>query len=639
MTDLLSPLLPYLGMPSDPIGLLRVAVTLLAWFVLAVTASIGLWFARIAASRTATEYDDVLVHRMRAPILAAILFAALADVLSPWTAVAAGRIAMTAATIGLIYAFVWLALRLTVCVALHYAEVRAAETDTGMDDMLVPIAKNVIRPIAFGVGTMFALKAAGLPIEGAALLVGGASFVLAFALQSTLEDVFGGIGLVVDTPFALGDVIRLQDGKLCQVVGLGMRVTRLYAAMDHSIITYSNRKLAQEPIVNLTRPTPDMCVAIQVAVDKASNTRLVWERLTEAANAHPWVLGEPAAKLPAMRRRMDRLSLAHDYRRAFLIIKDMGRISAEDVFSQAVDRLSTHVVAFASRAHFLGHKGFAREERQFVAADLALLEDFVRDVRRALAVWLLMVRYTYSDGRVCTLSAAAEAKLDTDVRGVLASGDGTSEVKLGRIHDSVEDAFASGFARAEVYADTVREWVEATMRGDADAPPVCLPGAVPTGEIFFLTQRQEEHLNACGFGAGLGDRGNGGISDIDEVEEYLALFAEWNKKMRLLAEKAQGIVEGWDQAGGVRLDESLHALRLWLGSEFREGTPEWKYPRTPLVGVGEKLEYELRVHVDNVRLSHFTRTAQVESQLRLDILHLLRDQSPTISIATDPDSI
>lgn len=637
LIDLLGQVLPMLNLPSHPEGWLRAAVTLVLWLLVAALALVALRLAHRIGERTATDYDEVLVDRMRAPIMVALVWAAIADLLGPWTDTPAVRVAWIVATIGLIYTIVWLVQRLTVDVVLHFAERKAASTATGMDDVLVPIAKSVVRPFAFALGTMLALEAAGLPIAGAALMVGGASFVLAFALQSTLEDIFGGVGLIVDTPFAPGDIIRLQDGTVCEVVGIGMRVTRLYDTRDHSIVTYANRNLVQEAIVNLTRPTPDMRVVIRVAVSKDSNTRLVWERLMEAGNAHPWVLGRASEKLPAMRRRMDRLVRVHDYQRAHRLIREAIRITAEDELNQAVEHLATLIVAFASRTHAFEHKGFDADERRIIEGDLSQLIARIRDVQGALARWLLMVRYTYVIGRQGIMDAGAEARLDMDLRATLRHLGETSEGVLEAVHMLVERHFAAGFARAAEYARNVEEWVDLAIDEVDSAPPICLPGAVPGDKLFFLIQRQEDFIRDAGFGAGLTDRTNGGIADLDDVEEYLALFAAWSRKMDLLSERVRELIGTWGRAGGVRLDEGLRDLRLWLAVEFREATPEWKFPRTPLVHIGDALEYELRAYVDNVRLSHFTRTTQVESQLRLDILHLLRDQTPAVSIVDVKD--
>ena len=107
--------------------------------------------------------------------------------------------------------------------------------------------------------------------------------------------------------------------------------------------------------------------------------------------------------------------------------------------------------------------------------------------------------------------------------------------------------------------------------------------------------------------------------------------------MLILESRMREISAELKKAKGLRLDEQLRDLRRWLGSDFKEATPEWKYPRSPLVGIQKNLEYELKVYVDNVRLSHFTRAAQVETQLRLDILHLLRDQDPVVELGESGD--
>lgn len=224
----------------------------------------------------------------------------------------------------------------------------------------------------------------------------------------------------------------------------------------------------------------------------------------------------------------------------------------------------------------------------------------------------------------------AEQRLDTAVREVLDESAGDPGHALAGIQAVTDSHFAAGFARADEYIATVEAWVAAALGARADAPPICLPGHTTPDEVLFLMQRQEAHFRSAGFGAGLTDRANGGIPDLDQAEEYLGLFAEWNKKMQVLDGRVRDAIADLRRTGGVRLDERLNELRRWLGSEFKEATPEWKYPRTPLVDIGDQLTYELKVHVDNVRLSHFTRVAQVESQIRLDVLHLLRDQRPVV---------
>jgi small-conductance mechanosensitive channel len=199
MVDTLGHFLPQLGKAEMPGGQERLVVALALWLLLALVLWPVLKLGRNLSQNTSTELDDVLLTQIRTPFWTTFVFLALFDMFGSTLGGIVGQGLRVVLEIGLIYSVVWLAQRVVIDVVLEIAKRRAMLTDTGSDDILVPIVASLIRPLTIGVGTMFALEAAGLPIAGAALLVGGASFVLAFALQSTLEDVFGGVALVVDT--------------------------------------------------------------------------------------------------------------------------------------------------------------------------------------------------------------------------------------------------------------------------------------------------------------------------------------------------------------------------------------------------------------------------------------------------------
>jgi hypothetical protein len=272
-----------------------------------------------------------------------------------------------------------------------------------------------------------------------------------------------------------------------------------------------------------------------------------------------------------------------------------------------------------------------------MAQDVELLTSNTLEVKRALAVWLLAVRYIFVEGEVCKLSAGAEARLHEAVKAAISKGEGSGTQILNDIHEIVEQEFAAGFARAAEYLATVNSWVDSGLEGAKGESQICLPGDVPSADVFFFTQQQEKFIAEAGFGAGLADKAKGGIGDLDHTEEYLAKFASWNRKMLIMEARMREVSAELRMANGLRLDEQLRDLRRWLASDFKEATPAWKYPRAPLIGIRHNLEYELKVYVDNVRLSHFTRAAQVETQLRLDILHLLRDEEPAVELGEFPE--
>lgn len=59
-------------------------------------------------------------------------------------------------------------------------------------------------------GALLALASLGVSLGPVLALVGGASFVLAFALQSNLGNFASGLMLLVSKPFDVGDEVRVE---------------------------------------------------------------------------------------------------------------------------------------------------------------------------------------------------------------------------------------------------------------------------------------------------------------------------------------------------------------------------------------------------------------------------------------------
>jgi MscS family membrane protein len=188
----------------------------------------------------------------------------------------------------------------------YYLPYLAEKSESNLDDVLLPILQTAFPIVFFVVATLFTLQSLNVDISGWGVIVGGASFVLAFALQNTLADLFAGIALVADAPFGSGDVIKVGD-QIAEVKKIGIRVTELYIFDDHSTVFIPNSSLSGESITNLTYPTPDVRARMAVGVGYDSNPRKVRMYMQDMATANPYVIGNPEDKVEAMKKRLDLL--------------------------------------------------------------------------------------------------------------------------------------------------------------------------------------------------------------------------------------------------------------------------------------------------------------------------------------------
>jgi MscS family membrane protein len=240
-------------------------------------------------------------------------------------------------------------------VVIHYAEILARRSETRADDVLVPIV-NQFAPIAiFSVGGAVILQYLGVQLDALLVAIGGAAFIMAFALQDILSNVFSGLSLLVDTPFRYGDLIALEDGKVCQVMKIGVRVTQLYDIGSHAVIYAPNSKLANERLVNLMQPTPELISVVPIEVSQDADPERVRGLLDDVLLGHPDLLGDLSTKVE---RIGDFLTLTPEKR-----AHGRERLAAEQRVDEAVRSTLAELRVFAAAVTAREGRGLSRAER------------------------------------------------------------------------------------------------------------------------------------------------------------------------------------------------------------------------------------------------------------------------------------
>ncbi len=110
---------------------------------------------------------------------------------------------------------------------------------------LIPITRMALWAIAayLILRTVFRVDAQGLLAASAAL-----GLALGIAAQDLLKNVFGGLIVVFDQPFQVGDKISV-GGTYGEVVSIGLRSTRIVTANDN-LVTVPNSQVVEEQVAN-----------------------------------------------------------------------------------------------------------------------------------------------------------------------------------------------------------------------------------------------------------------------------------------------------------------------------------------------------------------------------------------------------
>lgn len=147
----------------------------------------------------------------------------------------------------------------------------AAKTRSTFDDELVPVFHRFTRIFLSIIGLLFVLTAWGIEIGPLLASLGIAGVAIAFALQSTLGNIFGGISLIADKSIRVGDVIKIDSETSGTVVDVGLRSTKIRTA-DNEMVTVPNGKLADSKILNYLHPDPSIRITVDFGVEYGSST-------------------------------------------------------------------------------------------------------------------------------------------------------------------------------------------------------------------------------------------------------------------------------------------------------------------------------------------------------------------------------
>jgi MscS family membrane protein len=198
---------------------------------------------------------------------------------------------------GLIIAISYWLVQLFIQVVIYYLKEYTQQTEVMWDDVLLPLVEAVVPFIIYLLAGVFVLRNFGVDLTGIWVTLGGATFVIGFAVQGILANLFSGIVLLIDTPFRFGDVLRLEDGSIAILKKIGVRVTQVYIPDKHCDVYIPNSNLQSQNIVNLSRPTSYYhCLAeVEVLLDyDLYKTKQIME---EIILDHPDTLGDIDRKM------------------------------------------------------------------------------------------------------------------------------------------------------------------------------------------------------------------------------------------------------------------------------------------------------------------------------------------------------
>src|SRR3989338_6972177 len=192
----------------------------LSQFVVIVSRKIILKLTR----KTKTEVDDLVVRKTNKPISIILLLIGFRLALFP-LGIRQNILDLiqNAITSFIVIIITYIAIVIFDIFIDNWAKKVAERTKSSVDDQLIPLFHRFSRIFISIIGLLFILPLWGIQIGPLLTSLGIAGIAVAFALQSTLGNIFGGMSIILDKSVKVGDKIKLDADTMGTIIDVGLR--------------------------------------------------------------------------------------------------------------------------------------------------------------------------------------------------------------------------------------------------------------------------------------------------------------------------------------------------------------------------------------------------------------------------------
>ena len=160
-----------------------------------------------------------------------------------------------------------------------------------MSDLLRNFISKVVYWIILAIGLILGLSLFGINMTPLLAVFGGASFIIGFAMQSTLGNLASGLLLMITKPFDVGDVVDAA-GVSGTVRNVSI-VSTTIITFDNQVIVVPNTMVWDSVITNVNR-SDTRRVDLVFGIGYDDDIELAKSTLADIIANHPLVLDDPA---------------------------------------------------------------------------------------------------------------------------------------------------------------------------------------------------------------------------------------------------------------------------------------------------------------------------------------------------------
>jgi len=203
--------------------------------------------------RTKTRLDDLLIHAVERPIIFLLFVIGFYTGSRFLTLSDGGRNIFNNITTLLVTVNVaWFIMNILDALIVNYLKPATEKTKTDLDDTLIPIIRKALKVVIVVITFVMIIDNFGYDVTSLVAGVGLGGLAFALAAQDLLSNLFGGIAILTDKPFKLGDRIRLDEKRDGWIREIGLRTTRM-ETLDGTMIVIPNSKIADSILENVSK--------------------------------------------------------------------------------------------------------------------------------------------------------------------------------------------------------------------------------------------------------------------------------------------------------------------------------------------------------------------------------------------------
>ncbi len=350
MIEFIDTLIAWLELPYVKVGL----IFLFSFVVAKLTDMLVSQVLTQLTKRTKTELDDRLIEIMHRPIFWSVVYVGLYFVVQ----VSELETSLSFVLIGLVKTLAVLlwtgaGFRISNTVLTMFSTI--PKHLKWLDNQSLPLFDNLAKLMMIGIGSYMLLLTWDIDVSAWLASAGIVGIAVGLAAKDSIANLFGGMFIMADAPYKIGDFIVLDTGERGHVSQIGLRSTRILTRDDVEI-TIPNAIIANAKITNESGgPWEKERVRATIGVAYGSDLTQVRKLLTEAALETEYII---KSKAPRIRFR--------EFGESSLIFQVMGWIDEPVERGRALDSLNENIynklneanvkIPFPQRDIYIHHK-------------------------------------------------------------------------------------------------------------------------------------------------------------------------------------------------------------------------------------------------------------------------------------------